>query len=667
MTLLLPVNVDDLIHARSVEHIRLDYKSTWDEHIKHAAVASISAFANDLHNLNGGYIILGVEAPDGLPILPPRGLNPAKLEEIQQQLRVACEKIDPVPAMVIVPEIYMSHHILIIFVPGSDNRPHKAPDPRNPQSKERFLFVRLGAETVKATGDVYRQLLEQTARTPFDDRRNPDTDYLALSPLLVKRFLQEINSDLMNRTPPSSDIDLYKALRIVSDYGGQLLPKNVGLMFFNEEPRKFFPGVRFEVVQFDDTTGGDVLNEKIFDGPLNMIVLQVIEYLDNLTNIELRKIPQKAQVERTVAFPYEALEEAIVNAAYHRGYEREYTEPNKIYLYPDRMEIISYPGPVNGITVDHLNRFSVPPVPARNRRIGEFFKELRLAEMRGTGIPKIKRTMTKNGSPDPIFDFDETRSYFRVTLPAHPRYVLVHNLRESSLYWSIGEKARAVEILRKTFKLQSGSGAIAGQLIEYAFDLGYYEEAEKVFQEFHQSEPKFETHIPYLRYYKLLINRDNMSAKRILNMMPESSYAEAPRDIAVAFKRLKIWDKAHVILQNAYSHFDNDPVFLHDYAKVKIQIADQMRRRHSFDRSNVKKLREQAVELLHRSIHLLQNSGDDEELAWCWFDLANTIRWMRKPNSQVEEAFRQAIILLPNEQRFQNSYDHWKNRKNKLN
>jgi ATP-dependent DNA helicase RecG len=56
----------------------------------------------------------------------------------------------------------------------------------------------------------------------------------------------------------------------------------------------------------------------------------------------------------------------------------------------------------------------------RNRRIGEFLKELDLTEGRATGIPKILRAMRQNGSPPPEFDFDEDHSYFQVRLPVHP-------------------------------------------------------------------------------------------------------------------------------------------------------------------------------------------------------------------------------------------------------
>lgn len=60
------------------------------------------------------------------------------------------------------------------------------------------------------------------------------------------------------------------------------------------------------------------------------------------------------------------------------------------------------------------------PVNINNRRIGDFLKELHLAEGRGTGFPKIRRTLEANGSPGPIFETDEERTYFLTTLYIHP-------------------------------------------------------------------------------------------------------------------------------------------------------------------------------------------------------------------------------------------------------
>lgn len=57
----------------------------------------------------------------------------------------------------------------------------------------------------------------------------------------------------------------------------------------------------------------------------------------------------------------------------------------------------------------------------RNRRIGEFLKELDLTERRSTGIPKILKVMQEKGSPVPEFETDEDRTSFLIRLPMHER------------------------------------------------------------------------------------------------------------------------------------------------------------------------------------------------------------------------------------------------------
>ena len=47
---------------------------------------TICAFANDFHNLGGGYIVLGVEERNGRPLLPPKGLDPEQINAVQKEL-----------------------------------------------------------------------------------------------------------------------------------------------------------------------------------------------------------------------------------------------------------------------------------------------------------------------------------------------------------------------------------------------------------------------------------------------------------------------------------------------------------------------------------------------------------------------------------------------------
>ncbi|MEL7967189.1 Fic family protein [Vreelandella neptunia] len=56
--------------------------------------------------------------------------------------------------------------------------------------------------------------------------------------------------------------------------------------------------------------------------------------------------------------------------------------------------------------------------------MGEFLKELDLTEGRSTGVPKILRVMKANGSPEPVFETDDERSYFLIRLPVHKGFLV---------------------------------------------------------------------------------------------------------------------------------------------------------------------------------------------------------------------------------------------------
>ena len=534
----LPLNIDNLIHARSVEDNRREFKASWNDAVKESVVRSVCAFANDLLNLNGGYVILGIDTDDrGHPILPPRGLDHLDLDQIQREIYGQCNRIDPVYQPLVFPETYRDKTILIIWAPGGDNRPYQAP--KRGRSGEREYYVRQGSSTVEARGEIRTQLIAQTARIPFDDRRSLHAKIEDISPMLVRRFLSYVRSDLIQAGTNIADSDLYQRMRIVVRLNDHYAPRNAAILFFNETPENFFPGAQIEIVQFGDHAGGDLIEERTVTGPLNEQVKHTLDHLNSLTDVMLEKRPRKAEVDRTVAYPYEAMEEAVVNAVYHRSYDN-LPEPTKIYLYPDRMEIISYPGPLHGIEAHHLVPDGVvPPVPARNRRIGEFLKELRLAEGRGTGLPKIRRRMAENGSPEPQFDYDEGRTYFRVTLPAHPRYRVIHALRESALLWSTGERRAALSHLKIAFEAHPNSGALASQFIDYLVALDDLATAHQVLMQFDAQSAKTETAQPYMVYATALLDRNQPTkARQILDMLSGSSEDRQ----AIETLRKRLWN-----------------------------------------------------------------------------------------------------------------------------
>jgi ATP-dependent DNA helicase RecG len=410
----LPVSLQDLLYFRGVEAARVEFKGSWNEGPTATQVLrTICAFANDFYNVNGGYIILGVEETAGVAELPPRGLNPAEIERIQRWIRGNCNRLDPVYQPILSHEVVDHRHLLVIWAPGSSMRPHSLP---GESAGDRRFWVRLGAETVEARGPILTELLQMTRWVPFDDQPATSFHVNDLRSTLVREVLREVGSALADEP---DDRAIYRAMRIVYRINSHEVPRNVGLLFFSDDPDRIFPGARIDVVQFQDGAGGDVLEERIFRGPLHRQVRDCIGYLRNLVGQFVRKHPDRPEASAWSAYPLAAIEEAVVNAMHHRDYRVD--QPVKIYLYPRELVVTSYPGPVPGLKPeDFAPGRRIPQVPARNRRIGELLKELKLAETRSTGISKIFRAMAANGSPEPHFEFDDDRTYFTVVLPIHP-------------------------------------------------------------------------------------------------------------------------------------------------------------------------------------------------------------------------------------------------------
>lgn len=164
------------------------------------------------------------------------------------------------------------------------------------------------------------------------------------------------------------------------------------------------------------------MTEQIFTGPLDKQLRDALGYIKNYIIKEMViKIPGQAEAERIFNLPYEAVEESLCNAVYHKSYQ--IGEPVTVTVTPEKMEITSLPGPDRIITDEDIARCRLVSRRYRNRRIGDFLKELKLIEGRNTGIPTILRAMEKNGSKPPVFETDEERSYLTVILPVHEKFV----------------------------------------------------------------------------------------------------------------------------------------------------------------------------------------------------------------------------------------------------
>jgi len=441
----LPINIDELIRRQVVENNRVEYKSGWNpEPIIH----SICAFANDIDNCGGGYIILGVEDENGMPKLPVKGIDKNEIDFINKKLLRICNMMEPRYVPIVEHTQFEGAEVLIIWVPGGEDRPYKCPVsfPTEKNAKrEKDHYIRKMSNSIRANANEQRALFNISSSIPFDDRINRDATLADLRIPYISDFLYRVKSSLFEDSKNMSISTLAASMRISRGSPESLNPVNVGLMFFNDRPDNFFPYARIEVVDKPDPAGNG-MTEKTFMGPLDQQLSAALSYIRSYIIAEkVFKFPDRAEADRIFNYPYRAIEELLANAVYHRGYDIR--EPITVYVTPQNMTITSLPGPDRSITDEDLKNRKMVSSAYRNRRIGDFLKELKLIEGRNTGIPLAIGALRDNGSELPTFETNADRTYFRVTIPVHRAFLPKKN-KDDATTASGGKTRRNREDIR---------------------------------------------------------------------------------------------------------------------------------------------------------------------------------------------------------------------------
>ena len=421
----LPTSIETLLTGNVVEGARIEFKTSW---MPEASLKTICAFANDIDNWGGGYIVLGVKEKNGRPVLPVEGIPVSQIDEMMKDLLNKCNLIQPRYLPVVAPIEYQGKTLIVIWAPGGDVRPYSSPDTftylkgKAVASKERTFFIRKMASTVKPCQDELNELYSLSNKVPFDDRVNHQAEMTDLNINLIRQYLSAVGSGMVK------DLDSRPLEKICEDMGicntmpEYRKPKNVGLMFFSDEPERFFPYAQIDVVAFPKGLGGDEIDEQTFRGPLDQQLRDALRYIsNNYIQRKIIKYPDRAEADHIYNYPYAALEEALANAVYHKAYDVR--EPIEVRIEDDKIEIVSYPGPVYSVTREQLKDYRVSNRRYRNRRIGEFLKELHLTEGRNTGFKKILDAIKQNGSPLPEFETDKEHSYFISRIFVHPDFI----------------------------------------------------------------------------------------------------------------------------------------------------------------------------------------------------------------------------------------------------
>ena len=406
-----------MLNKRKVESNRIEFKANWNpDKIYH----TICAFATDLENTGGGYILVGVEEENGIARRPVKGISDTEIDRILKDMVGYDAKLSPSYICKVSPEEVDGKTILVIWVPAGINRPYSVMESVVAKKSVPKFYIRSKSSTIEAKGEILDEVRELANRVPFDERGNDSISIDDISGVRVYEHLKAIGSKLTDEFGRKSLPEILDEMDLLVGPVENRQIKNVAAMMFCDHPEKFFPVTQVDIVHFPEGSieNPDVMIEapKIV-GPVPKMINETLSYLR--TNVIKQRISKPSDNEKSVKifnYPYQAFEEAVVNALYHRDYMER--EPVEITIEPTHIDILSYAGPDRSISAEAIREArKLKARRYRNRRLGDFLKELGLTEGRATGIPTIQKHLKLNGNHPAVIETDDDRTYFLITIP----------------------------------------------------------------------------------------------------------------------------------------------------------------------------------------------------------------------------------------------------------
>ena len=419
----LPIDIEELLSGHAVENDRLEYKTGWNPD---AIYRTICAFANDFDETGGGYIVIGVKEKNGHAVRPVVGIDPNLIEPIEKDMVGFNNLMVPYYQ----PRLYIENvdgkTILIIKVSPGERRPYKIPEQVTAKQKAYNYYIRYNSSSIVPKGEYERELMDLANRTPFDDRGNDQIKMSDISPLLLHEYLVAAKSSLAELSLTDNMESVLEQMDLLEPVPEGWWIKNVAAMMFSENPSRFFKQAQIDIVLFPEgreKNPNNMIEVPPIKGSVPMMLKETLSYLrTNVVKQLIEKRKDNEKSDKCFNYPYQALEEAVVNSLYHRDWTIR--EPVEITIEPDKISILSFSGPNHTISMESIRKGkSLRSRRYRNRRLGEFLKELDYTEGRATGIPTIQEELLANGSPQATIETDEERTYFLIDIPCHPKFI----------------------------------------------------------------------------------------------------------------------------------------------------------------------------------------------------------------------------------------------------
>jgi len=336
-------------------------------------------------NAEGGSILIGMG--DRREVLGVS--NPEKItNELRKRL---AEGLSPRLAVSVITIQAQGKDLVIIDVPQGADRPY---------TWNRRIFVRTEDKTVEAGPEVIGNLL--TSPKGFHWERQPalGTEVSDLDEQEVRKSFNEARRNhLLSQDDRFNVLDTLRLFHLAD--GGQIA--NGAVVLFGNHPENRLPQTRVRAVCYSDMEDSELVDSRVMEGNAFHLVQVIMEFLHRHTSISSSIPMGNLQRVEKPAYPFRALQEAVLNAIQHRDYEA-YDGGISVVVRPNSIEVWNSGALPLGMTIDDLKRghHSRP----HNPDIAHVFFLRGYVERIGSGAQRMIKMCRSAGLPDPEWGQD---------------------------------------------------------------------------------------------------------------------------------------------------------------------------------------------------------------------------------------------------------------------
>ena len=339
----------------------------------------ICAFAN----ATGGVIVIGMGDDGEVRGVPDHNRLKSEVQSIARSAE---------PAIAV--EIESVDEVLCVTVPVQYSKPY---------SFGGKFFIREGANSQQMSREEIREFFYKEGLIRFDET--------VCHKFSLERDLDKENwSPFQRRAKIPADMEPATALRNLHLIGEDGRMTHAGAWLLARDIRKFNVSAHVSCGLFMGTVKARILDRRDFHRDVYSMIDDVVAWI--LSKINVEYIIKHVKREERSELPEEAIREAVVNALAHRDYRSAANV--QIYLFKDRLEVVSPGGLPAGMTEAALGLKSIP----RNPLLFGVLHRMEAVEQIGSGIRRIRELCREHGVAEPVIEVSEhwvTTTFLRPT------------------------------------------------------------------------------------------------------------------------------------------------------------------------------------------------------------------------------------------------------------